>query len=439
VLASELADDLDLATGEEPEWMPSAAIPRDTGPLGPDFARARSLAEARDRAKSARRAKQEQKRGPQNEAKVEGGGTLNEGGDGSPKPSLTHDPSRANYLKRGKQLLERYKRENGLKLRDDDVNPMDFVRWLMALRPTLSASSWRVYRLSAAAIIGTFPHGELETAVGILSGVSRIETKARKVYKPTLERENSSLSERAKRMEYRHFEKICSSLRKMSRSAAVEWLEDWLVAGISTGLLPGEWPLAHIEGPTDKKVWLHVLNAEATVGGKGSYRTLDISHFHDDTMGAVRRMVERSEDWARKGTTIKRQSDCAQLLYTICKIQFPTMESTYSLFSLRDQFMFNMNEMMDPAQVAALTGSLDVEPQVEHYTKRRHAWAQTQIGDFPIPIDEQVNLAQKALTELEERKGFRQLRKAFVERRAKSAADRKKSNAATTGSGDRST
>lgn len=102
----------------------------------------------------------------------------------------------------------------------------------------------------------------------------------------------------------RHFEKICPSSERC-RAAAVECLEDWLVAGISTGLLPGEWPLAHIEGPTDKRVWLHVLNAEAMVGGKGSYRTLDISHFHYDTM------------------------------------------------------------MMDPAQVAALTGSLDVEPQVE--------------------------------------------------------------------------
>jgi hypothetical protein len=404
-----------------PEPMHSA--PNPTGPLGPDYDRARMLSEAKERAIEQQRAKRRPRLGPQEEDEAAGSGTSNESGGAPGLSSLLQDvDTHSNYLARGQQLLKRYKRESGFRLADDDVDPCGFALWLMSLRPFLSPSSWRLYRLSGTAMIERIPHADLEKALGMLAETGRLEVEARAVYRPTLEREGGTLPMRATRMEYAHYQKIRSSLRMMSRSAAVEWLDDWLVAGISTGLLPGEWPLAHLEvrplRTGGRKVWLHVLNAKATKGrGNGTYRTLDISDFRHETLMAVEQMVKWSERWALEGKTVKRQSDCAQLFYQICNILFPRMLVKYSLFSLRHQFISNMKSIMMPAQVAALSGHISVEAQVEHYTKRRSAWNQHHIGDVPVAIEDQVKQAQKRLTMLEEREHLRLMRKAFIEGR----------------------
>jgi len=326
--------------------------------------------------------------------------------------------TRAKYLTRGRQLLSRYKRERGVWPADEDVDPRDFAGWLISLRPCLAASSWRQYRLSASAFIEGLPHEGLEEALAILAGTGHMEEEARVVYRQTREKEGPKTSAgRAKRMEYQHYCKIRTFMRQISRSAAVEWLDDWLVAGISTGLRPGEWSLAQLEVRRlphgQRKIWLHVVNAKATNGrGNGTFRTLDISDFCDETLEAIERMVKRSEEWAKAGKTVARQSDCAQLFSKVCNVLFPRMQKKYSLYSLRHQFIANMKSIFDLAEVATLSGHLSVKTQITHYGKRRSAWLRSCITDVPKPIKEQVDPVRKYCSLMEERERLRSMHKA---------------------------
>jgi hypothetical protein len=244
------------------------------------------------------------------------------------------------------------------------------------------------------------------------------------VYKKTRDKSGGNTSAaRAKRMELAHFRKLRSNLPRMSRSNKTGWLDDWLVAGIHTGLRPGEWPLAHLEIRRDQHgrrlAWLHVVNGKQTNGrGNGTHRTLDISNYTDGTLEAIQRMVKRSEQWALEGRTVERQSKIAQLFYQICNELFPRMQVKYSLYSLRHQFIANMKSVYnDPAKIATLIGDISIETQSEHYGKRRSSWSLHDIREIPKPLDEQVAQVQKYLTAFEERAHLRMMRKAYAEGR----------------------
>jgi hypothetical protein len=163
------------------------------------------------------------------------------------------------------------------------------------------------------------------------------------VYKKTIEKGGGNTSaHRAKRMDLAHFRKLRSNLPRMSRSNKIGWLDDWLVAGIHPGLLPGEWPLAQLETRRDQEgrrlTWLHVVNGKQANGrGNGTHRTLDISNYTDGTLEAIQRMVTRSQQWALEGKTTQRQSEVAQLFYQVCNKLFPRMLVKYSLHSLHHQ------------------------------------------------------------------------------------------------------
>jgi hypothetical protein len=395
-----------------------AAMPG--GPLGPDFGRIRTVIQALERAAKQRRAKARQRLGQdEDENKT---GAADAGGPGM-SSLLQNSHTHSKYLVRGRQLLKRYKRENDFHLADEDVDPCEFVTWLVGLMPFLSPSSRRQYRLSVAAVIQTIPHARLEEAMNVLAAATRLSDDAKAVYKQTREKGGNTSAVRAKRMEFAHFRKIRESLRKMSRAAAMEWLDDWLVAGINTGLRPGEWPLAHLEirrgaRHGQHRIWLHVVNDKATNGrANGTFRTLDISSYRNETLEAIGRMIARSLEWAMAGETSQRQTDCAQLFNQLCNKLFQRMTIKYSLYSLRHQFIANMKTVInDDAQVATLIGHVSVGTQLEHYSKRRAAWSRFDIIDVPVAIEDQVQQVRKHLTTLKDREELRLLRKAFLER-----------------------
>lgn len=389
--------------------------PNPAAPKGPDYDRKRLVTQAMEKAAGQQRQKRNQK------ADVDGEGDGTQRMSGLLQSADTH----AAYTARGKQLLKRYKRENGVQFADEDVDPREFAAWLIGLRPFLSNASWRVYRLAATAIIQAIPHDGIDEAIAALAGpTSQREDDARIVYKKTRDKTGGNTSAvRAKRMDLVHFRKLRSNLRRMSRSNKVDWLDDWLVAGIHTGLRPGEWPLAHLEmrrdGDGHRLAWLHVVNAKATQGrGNGTHRTLDISSYTDSTIEAIQRMVKRSEQWALEGKTVRRQSEVAQLFYQICNELFPRMQVKYSLYSLRHQFIANMKAVYtDRAKIATLIGHISIETQSEHYGKRRSAWSLQDIREIPRPMDDQVAQVQKYLTAFEERMHLRMMRKAFADGR----------------------
>lgn len=395
--------------------------PSPASPHGPDYDRQRVIVQAKERSAQQERQKRRQKSGA-----VDSDG---ENGDGTQRMSglLQSADTHSKYMIRGNMLLKRYKREKGIQVADEDVDPRAFVAWLIGLRPFVVNSTWRLYRLGARAIIQSIPHAGIDAALAILDGATNLEDESRSVYKATLDKSGGNTSAvRAKRMDLSHFRKLRSNLRLVSRSNKIDWLDDWLVAGIHTGLRPGEWPLAHLEmrrmkvdGRDVRLVWLHVVNGKATNGrGNGTYRTLDISSYTDGTIEAIQRMVKRSEQWALEGMTVRRQGEVAHLFYKICNDLFPRMQVKYSLYSLRHQFIANMKSVYaDRAKIATLIGHISIETQSEHYGKRRSSWSLHDIREIPRPMDDQVAQVQKYLSAFEEREHLRMMRKAFADGR----------------------
>lgn len=317
------------------------------------------------------------------------------------------------YLARGRSLLARYKRETRTRIPLEDIDPREFVNWLLGLVPTLTRGTWRNYRAAAAAIIQSIPSQHIDAAMGLLNAdlmVGEDEGRGGR-HKDPRDKDAVGATLRAKRMAYQHFEHLRRSLPVVSRSQATEWLQDWLDAGINTGLRPAEWAITVFERRPDsrflhgERIWLHVVNAKAA-DGRGTHRTLDISNFGADTLGAVERMVERSRDWMLTGKFAQRQGEVSRLLRDACKVLFPRMQLQYTLYSLRHQFIANMKTIYDRAELAAMVGHISIDTHVEHYGKRRASWSKHEITEIPIPMEEQVTQVRKRLELFDQRRAI---------------------------------
>jgi hypothetical protein len=396
----------------------TAKMPPDpNAPVGPNPDRVAALVQARLRQGEERRALRVRSR--QDAAT----------GDSYAKAASTQ----AKSLQRGTGLFARYRRELGLQMmHDEDVDPCDFVIWLFSLKPMLaSSSSWRIYRSAALAWVQTVPHARLEEAVAMLEadiGIGADEGRAR----PRGRRGGPARSEPAKRFARPDFEAVMHEVGKLSRSAAVPWLRDWLSAGINTGLGPSEWAATVLEVRSDPKrrherlARLHVLNTKARAGANAIQRTLDISNFSDSAFDAVRRHTERASEWSLAGQFEMRHSQCAQVIYDVCSVLFPRQQQRYSLFSLRHQFITNMKTIYQSAEVAALVGHISKDEAVEHYGKRRRAWLREEIREVPVPMPEQVKRMHRQWELYEERQKAKKLRQDLIERRREARAKFKK-------------
>ena len=396
----------------------SAPLPPDPqAPAGPNRDRVTALVQARVRQGERRR----ELRGRSRQGATTDGGYVRTAS------------TQAALIQRGKGLFARYQRERGLQMmRNEDVDPRDFVVWLFSLKPALRPSSWRIYREAGSALVLTVPHAHLEEAVAMLEAdIGRGEGGGRA--KPRGRRGGPERSEPARRFGRSDFDELMKEVGKLSRSEAVPWLREWLSAGINTGLQPSEWAATILEVRSDanmrhgRRAWLHVLNAKARADANATQRTLDISNFSDIAFDAVHRHAQRACEWSLAQKFEMRHSQCAQLLYDVCAALFPRQQQPYSLFSLRHQFIANMKTFYQPAEVAALVGYIsDKDEAVEHYGKRRAAWLREEIREVPVPMPEQVKRMHLQSELYEGRRKAKKLRQALIERRHEARANKKK-------------
>jgi hypothetical protein len=326
------------------------------------------------------------------------------------------------YVDRGNQLLARYRRERGI-LQEDllSLDTVEFADWVLSLKPTLKPTTWRPYKQSAKAVLETLP--ESDQAIEILDAdtVEAGSEPERKASKPStrkkgdrqLERRTSSL--KAKSIPKPDFDRIVNYLRYLSSSRYGHTLADWLVAGIATGLRPGEWMAASIEivedeeAPQGRWVWLYVLNAKSTNGrANGSVRTMDLSGFRDETVDAVKRMVDRGREWLVKGTYEAMQGQCAQLMYNTAERMFPGRKLSYSLYTTRHQFMANAKSYHPPEAVSAMAGHGVTNTAAENYGKKRSAWNLDDIQDKAAPVAEEVATVKRRQVFYEDRARMRE-------------------------------
>jgi hypothetical protein len=318
------------------------------------------------------------------------------------------------YLNRGRMLVNRYRRENGLDAGMDAVHPVEFVNWLLSLKLELKASTWRFYRQAAIATLQGLPHDATETAVAMIDADVNEETGEKPRANPK-SRRTSSL--KAKRFPKAHYDTVRNWLRYFSKSTMSRVLIDWMVAGMATGLRPMEWRATDIEeredpaAPQGRRIWLYVLNAKATNGrGNGAVRTLDLSALPDDVVAAIRRMSERGAEWLMSGRYDTMQSQAAQLLYLACEKSLTRVPGrpVYSLYSLRHQFIANAKSTLPNADISAMAGHNVTTTAASSYGKKRSAWEPSEIGGLPSPVPEEVLTVRQRLQFFEDRMKLRE-------------------------------
>jgi hypothetical protein len=406
-------------TGIDPQLRPDIeAIPSmpaaEVGgrrPVGPDPEKTSRLATAKREMLEQRHTKKGQGRADQTKACVARAST------------------QADYLKRGAGLLRRYRHQNKIAVEHEDIDPVDFVNWLFSLKYTVAPNSWRVYRAAMIATVQIMPHDRVEEAVALIEtdiGVESDEARS----KQRGRRAGVTPLPRARTVSKEHFDRMVGAVTMFSRSERAPILQDWLIAGIHTGLRPIEWALADLEVRQDptrftgRRAWLHVVNAKATNGrANGTTRTLDISGFSDETFGAVERLVRAANQWTLEKKFSAEFSRCQQICYEMSFALFPRLETLYSLYTLRHQFIANMKRVYDRETVAALVGHRTVETQVEHDGKQRQGWMDHEIKERPVAMPDQVAQVRQTMKLFDEHTDVRMARKALSDRRAQAALD----------------
>ncbi|MBY3432679.1 hypothetical protein HFN89_00630 [Rhizobium laguerreae] len=340
----------------------------------------------------------------------------NEGAEEVVKGVTRSVKTQQQYVDRGNQLLARYRRERGI-LQDDllSLDTVEFADWVLSLKPTLKATTWRPYKQSAKAVLATLP--EADQAMAILDA-DTVESGSEPERKPSKEKNTKGGRElvrrtsalKAKSISKPDFDRIVNYLRFFSASKYGHTLADWLVAGIATGLRPGEWMATSLEfsedpdAPRGRYVWLYVLNAKSTNGrGNGAARTVDLSNVRDETIDAIKRMCDRGREWLVRGTYGDMQGQCAQLLYNTAERMFPGRKLSYALYTTRHQFIANAKSYHPPEAVSAMAGHGVDNTAAENYGKRRSAWNMDDIEDKASPLPEEVATVKRRHTFYEDR------------------------------------
>lgn len=314
------------------------------------------------------------------------------------------------YLNRGRMLINRYKRQQGIEQDYDDFSAKEFVAWLISTKPELKSSTWRVYRQAAYYTLMGKPDPDIDVALYMLDKdiVEGDETSGKRTGKDDrLAKKTSSMKE--KKFPKADLDMVFAYLQYKSRSKMAPVLRDWLEATVHTGLRPIEWRATAFQTYRDPNTgrnysWLYVLNAKATnARGNGVVRTLDLSDLPTSILAAIKRMSERGLEWQEAGRFDNTKSQVSQLLYAVGEDIFPRRKKHFSLYSCRHQFVANMKSVLEPAEVSALSGHVVTKTARESYGRAQSAWNLEDIGPHARPIPEEVATVQQSADFYEDR------------------------------------
>ncbi len=316
------------------------------------------------------------------------------------------------YEARGRQLFHRYLREKGIA--HEDASPGDadaprFVAWLFAVKPTLKATTWRMYRAAVHYYLELHidQGGNITEAQSLLERDAAIRSrdafsgnqKARGTRNGTDKVASSSL--KMKRIPVNDMQRIMSWLRVRSRSRWSQATAIWLTAGLLCGLRPSEWERTYLHEIEDKKAlygrraWLFVICAKATNGrGFATSRTIDLSTFDDESLASVKDMVNLAATWRRAGTFRENQNTCAQLLANGVRWLWPRRKMTISLYSARHQAIANWKAAgLSRVEIAVLAGHASIMTAAEKYGRKSSGWSG--VKAIPSAVQEELTIAHE--------------------------------------------
>jgi hypothetical protein len=344
--------------------------------------------------------------------------------DGKGRVNVAKQSTQQGYFDRGLGLIKRYKHELNFRGGTEDIDPRLFANWVSVSKFFVSDGAWRNYRQAAIAVIYTIPSSYIDEAIGMLNLDLHVGGDDGG---HGLKSQKDGQIKAAKRMEHRHFMLLTETVRGMKETKTSRALGNWLTATISTGVRPMEWPLSFIERrldstcPRGERIWLHV------VAGQGedaltAYRTLDLSSFSAGSLSSIEEMVDQAHAWALSSQFARWQSEATKLLRKTCTKLFPRMELTYTLFSLRHQFLANMASIHEREEIAAMAGYVSMGARAEFYSKRRPYWRNEEIPEIPLPVADQVSWIRQRLRFFDQRLEIESMKTAARRRREATVA-----------------
>ena len=196
-------------------------------------------------------------------------------------------------------------------------------------------------------------------------------------------------------------EAVIAHLRHRSKDAYCETLENWLIAGVNTGLRPGEWRLTSVvegEKPMTQEPYiiLYVMNGKATNGrGNGVVRTLDITDMSSTVLNAIRRMSDIGFEAYQKGENAyaNMHKRCSGLLTRACASALGKKGNKYCLYNCRHQFIANAKGLRrTPEEIACMIGCYDGMIAMGKYGRKAMAWDGRYLLNFPKPVEVELKL-----------------------------------------------
>ncbi len=238
----------------------------------------------------------------------------------------------------------------------DILQSAPFQNWLSdLLAPTLSRSTWRLYRASLAHESSSINDDLPERYRSLPIQLAQPRPRSTAIVRTTSQRQRS-LPDHQRR-------EIVNQLLHRQSSSHILAIS-LLTLGSLTGLRPTEWPTARLE-TIDDRLALVVLNA------KQRRRTLFLDNLSEPDQLAISDLIDIAIPHDR--TSWRKRCDRAQdEIQRITRKLFPKATRWPTVYSARHQAALNMRDAgYSPTEIAAAMGHIDPKTATRNYGRRR--------------------------------------------------------------------
>lgn len=244
------------------------------------------------------------------------------------------------------------------------LTPQELVSWMIVRKPDWTAATWRLYKAAACHDLAKMNDSASQAALARLKGEPQTGALKRSTRTSAIKKKNLSPED---------LEALVDHLHAMHPTETGQNLVHFLVAGIATGLRPGEWRHA-IWVPCHRdtgQAALIVKNAKHSQGrGNGSARTLHLGHLDPWLQRRIQTVAEQAGEAEAAGRFETWKETLRKTLYRATREIWPGRPRHIALYSTRHQCAANLKQVFGRPAVAALLGHASAETAGRHYARR---------------------------------------------------------------------
>ncbi|MEO5337838.1 MAG: hypothetical protein H7841_13250 [Magnetospirillum sp. WYHS-4] len=262
------------------------------------------------------------------------------------------------------------------------LTPQEMVSWMIARKPDWTAATWRLYKAAACHDLAKEDDQASQAALARLKAEPQTGVRKRSTRTSTIKQ---------KSLPPEDLESLVDHLRATHPTESGKNLVHFLVAGIATGLRPGEWRHASwvpCHRDTGQPA-LIVRNAKHSQGrGNGFARTLHLGHFDPWLRHRIQSVAEQAAEAEAAGGFETWKETLRKALYRATRKLWPDRARHIALYSTRHQCAANLKQVFGRSAVAALLGHASAETAGRHYARRY----QGRDSLFPVKSDPETEI-----------------------------------------------